>query len=173
MVICKKWMVIIAAGIIIAGMLGVNSSTSYAAEKEICVMPMQTEYHDALEEEGEIPADGEYVISEEVSSLEEPMARTISSMTISFARKSSTSAEAQVKAIGTTSVKSMKSTIVLQKKNQSTGKYVTVSGSTRTKTISGRSIQHTVNYSIQSGQSYRVKCSVYDGTSTITDYEKL
>ena len=173
MMVCKKWMIMIVAGIMIAGMLGVNSSTSYAAEKEICVMPMQTEYHDDLEEEGEIPADGEYVISEEVSSLEEPMTRTISSMTISFARKSSTSAQAQVRATGTASVKSMKSTIVLQKKNKSTGKYATVSGSTRTKTISGRSIQHTVNYSIQSGQSYRVKCSVYDGTSTVTDYENL
>lgn len=161
-------------GLAIMGMMTFNSSISFAAEDAEQAVPMHNEYRDALEGEGEIPAEeGESVIAEEFSNMEEPVTRMISNMQPSHSWLSSTSVKVNMNAHSLAQTKSMKSTITLQKKDKSTGKYVTVSGMTRTKTVSGSSIYHSVTYSVQSGQKYRARCNVNDGSSTQTVLEYL
>lgn len=169
----RKIMALMVGVMVIAGLV-LGSSISHAAESPGQLPTMQNESMDSLEEDGEIPAEeGEGVISDDDPSAIGPSPRAVSSMTLSFTRLSSTSAKATLTGKGTAGVKNMKSTISLQKKNKSTGKYATVSGTTRTKTVSGRSISHAPTYSIKSGQSYRVKGTVTDGSHSVTRYAYL
>ncbi len=174
MEICKRKIMVLTVGVMVIASLILGSGISHAAESPEQLPVMQNESMDPLEEDGEIPAEeGEGVISDDDPNVIGPLPRAVSSMTLSFSRLSSTSAKATLTGKGTASVKQMKSTISLQKKNKSTGKYATVSGTTRTKTVSGRSISHVPTYSIKSGQSYRVKGTVTDGGRNVTRYAYL
>lgn len=156
-----------------------SSSPIYAETGELNSSPFQQIIGDPLdEEEGEIPAEeGEGVLCDDdptiTITITLPITRAILNLTATFERVSSTSAKAVVHAEASSTTKTMESTICLQKKNKSTGKFATVSGTTRTKKVSGHYITHAPTYSIQAGQTYRIKCEVYDGTAMAKKYQSL
>lgn len=162
----------VAMAVFLAGVW--TSSPTYAAE-ESNSSPFQQIIGDPLdEEEGEIPAEeGEGVLCDDDPTITIPLTRAIGSLIADFTRVSSTSAKAVVHAEASSTTKTMESTICLQKKNKSTGKFATVSGTTRTKKVSGHYITHAPTYSIQAGQTYRIKCEVYDGTAMAKKYQSL
>ena len=152
-----------------------SSSPTYAETGAPNSSPFQQIIGDPLdEEEGEIPAEeGEGVLCDDDLTITIPVTKAITYLTASFTRQSSTSAKAVVHAEASAATKIMESTICLQKKNKSTGKFATVSGTTRTKKVSGHYITHAPTYSIQAGQTYRIKCEVEDGTTMVRKYQSL
>lgn len=134
---------------------------------------MQMSMPDALEEQEEVPPlEGESVISDTISEEFGPITRMISFHSTRFSRISPTQASAEITAKATSTIKSMKSTVSLQRRNSS-GKYVTISGTARSKTVSGSRLTHIITYKISSGNSYRIKSVVNDGTKTSTKYSTL
>lgn len=152
-----------------------SSCPTYAAAGESSASSFEQILGDPLdEEEGEIPAEeGEGVLCDDDPTITLPVTRKLSYYTVTFTRVSSTSAKAVVNVKASAEAKTMKSTICLQKKNKSTGKFATVSGTTRTKQVSGHSITHAPIYSIKSGETYQVKCEVDDGTTLAIKYQPL
>lgn len=176
---CKSkkclFMMAVTMAVFLAGVW--SSSSTYAAAGDLNSSPFQQIIGDPLdEEEGEIPAEeGEGVLCDDdpTITITPPVTRAILNLTASFNRLSSISAKAVVHAEASAATKTMESTICLQKKDKSTGKFVTVSGTTRTKKVSGHAITHAPTYSIQAGQTYQIKCQVEDGTTMARKYQPL
>ena len=97
--------------------------------------------------------------------------KSINYYNVTFTRTSNTSAQARVTARTSTSTAGIKSTITLQKYNQSAGKYV--SEESRTQESDGYSITHVENFSITSTGQYRVKVVLTDSNTTQIKYKEL
>ena len=144
----------------------------------ICVMIMpivafgSTGTISADEEAFEIaPVEGEGLICNDSEIKDSGQTRYIMSFSVSFEKISST------KAMGVIRAKSEKlgisSTVILQKKNTSTGKYANVSGATAFKSVDGIEIVHSPSFGITSTGKYRVKAIVNDGETIREGYAYL
>lgn len=144
----------------------------------ICVMIMpiaafgSTGTIGADEEAFEIaPVEGEGLICNDSEIKDGGQTRDIKSFTVSFKKISSTEAKALVHA--RTDKNGISSTVILQKKNTSTGKYANVSGATAFKSIEGSSISHFPQFGITSTGKYRIKVVINDGEDIQQDYAYL
>lgn len=144
----------------------------------ICVMIMpiaafgSTGLVGADEEAFEIaPVEGEGLICNDSEIKDSGQTRTIMNFGTSFKKISSTEAKALVHA--RTDKNGISSTVILQKKNTSTGKYANVSGATAFKSIEGSSISHFPQFGITSTGKYRIKVVINDGKDIQQDYAYL
>lgn len=144
----------------------------------ICVMIMpivafgSTGTISADEEAFEIaPVEGEGLICNDSEIKDSGQTRYIMSFSVSFEKISSTKAMAIVRA--KSEKLGISSTVILQKKNTSTGKYANVSGATAFKSVDGIEIVHSPSFGITSTGKYRVKAIVNDGETIREGYAYL
>ena len=144
----------------------------------ICVMIMpiaafgSTGTIGADEEAFEIaPVEGEGLICNDSEIKDDVQTVTIKTFTVTFEKTSSTEAMAIVRAKSDKS--GISSTVILQKKNTSTGKYANVSGATAFKSVEGREIVHSPKFGITSTGKYRIKVVINDGDDIQQDYVYL
>ena len=144
----------------------------------ICVMIMpivafgSTGTISADEEAFEIaPVEGEGLICNDSEIKDSGQTRYIMSFSVSFEKISSTKAMAVVRA--KSDELGISSTVILQKKNTSTGKYANVSGATAFKSVEAREIVHSPKFGITSTGKYRIKVVVNDGKDIQQDYVYL
>ncbi len=144
----------------------------------ICVMIMpivafgSTGTIGADEEAFEIaPVEGEGLICNDVEMKNDGQTRAIQYFSVAFEKTSATEAIASVAA--KTNKLGISSTVILQKKNTSTGKYANVSGSTAFKSVEGKTIDHFPKFGITSTGKYRVKVVVNDGETIREGYAYL
>lgn len=117
------------------------------------------------------PVEGEGLICNDVEIKHNEKARAILGVTAYFERTSPTEAGATVRA--KTNKLGISSTVILQKKNTSTGKYANVSGSTAFKSVEGSVIVHSPKFGVTSTGKYRIKVVVNDGEEIQQDYVYL
>lgn len=144
----------------------------------ICVMIMPIAAFGSIgtigadEEAFEIaPVEGEGLICNDSEVKDNVQTRAIKSFTVAFEKTSATKAMAIVRA--TTDKTGISSTVILQKKNTSTGKYANVSGSTAFKSVDGKEIVHSPAFGITSTGKYRIKAIVNDGEEIEQEYVYL
>lgn len=117
------------------------------------------------------PVEGEGLICNDSEIKDDVQTRAILSFSAYFERTSSTEAGATVSA--KTNKQGISSTVILQKKNTSTGKYANVSGATAFKSVEGRTIVHSPKFGITSTGKYRIKVVINDGDDIQQDYVYL
>ena len=117
------------------------------------------------------PVEGEGLICNDTEIKNGGQTRTIQYFFIQFDKTSSTKAIATVRA-GAVKL-GISSTVILQKKNTSTGKYANVSGSTAFKSVEGNEIVHSPSFGITSTGKYRIKVVINDGEDIQQDYAYL
>ena len=106
------------------------------------------------------PVEGEGLICNDSEIKDNGQTRAIKSFSAYFEKNSSTEAGATVRA--RTDKLGISSTVILQKKNTSTGKYANVSGSTAFKSVEGSVIVHSPKFGITSTGKYRISSSAYN-----------
>ena len=117
------------------------------------------------------PVEGEGLICNDSEIKDNGQTRAIKSFSAYFEKNSSTEAGATVRA--RTDKLGISSTVILQKKNISAGKYANVSGSTAFKSVEGSVIVHSPKFGITSTGKYRIKVVVNDGEEIQQDYVYL